>query len=313
MSNVTLVTGATGFAGSHLVDALVTDGVDTIAWSRPGGHSPRLIDGVRWQGVDLLDRSMVRDAVREHPPAVVFHCAGAAHVGQSWGTTTQTLQANVLGTHNLVEALREFAPSARFLVTSSALVYGPSREAIDESCPLVPDSPYGLSKIAQEMVASGPGGLAAAYIARPFNHIGPRQEPTFASAAFAKQIAQIEAGLIPPEIRVGNLEARRDLTDVRDTVRAYRLIVKRGVPGRPYNICSGTAVSIRGVLDLLITRARVSVQVVTDPGRFRPNDTPVVLGNPARAARELGWAPTVPIEQTALDLLEYWRKEVQRG
>lgn len=313
MSRATLVTGATGFAGSHLLDALVADNTDTIAWSRPGGHPPRALDGVQWQGVDLLDRAMVRNAVRAHPPAVVFHCAGAAHVGQSWGTTTQTLKANVLGTHNLVEALREFAPDAKLLVTSSALVYGPSRESIDESFPLLPDSPYGLSKIAQEMVASGPGGLTSCYIARPFNHVGPRQEPTFSSAAFARQIALIEAGLMPAEIRVGNLEARRDLTDVRDTIRAYRLIVERGVPGRPYNICSGTAVSIRGVLDLLLTRAKVAVTVVTDPERFRPNDTPIVLGNPTRAARELGWAPTLPIEQTAQDLLDYWRKEVQRA
>jgi GDP-4-dehydro-6-deoxy-D-mannose reductase len=313
MSRATLVTGATGFAGSHLIDTLVNDRIDTIGWNRPGGHSPRRLDGVRWRGVDLLDRTTVREAVRDDPPAIVFHCAGAAHVGQSWGTTTKTLQANVLGTHNLVEALREFAPNAKLLVTSSALVYGPSRDAIDESFPLVPSSPYGLSKIAQEMVAAQPGGLAASYIARPFNHVGPRQDPTFASAAFARQIAQIEAGRIPPEIHVGNLEARRDLTDVRDTVRAYRLIVERGVPGRPYNVCSGTAVSIRGMLDLLLTRARVAVQVVTDADRFRPNDTPVVLGNPSRAAKELGWTPSVPLEQTAQDLLDYWRAEVQRS
>ncbi len=313
MSRTTLITGATGFAGSHLLDALLADGADTIAWNRPGGHPARQLAGVLWQSVDLLDRAMVRGAVQAYPPSVVFHCAGAAHVGQSWGTTTQTLKANVLGTHNLVEALRQFAPDAKLLVTSSALVYGPSREAIDESFALLPDSPYGLSKIAQEMVASEPGGLTSSYIARPFNHVGPRQEPTFSSAAFAKQIAQIEAGLMPAEIRVGNLDARRDLTDVRDTIRAYRLIVERGVPGRPYNICSGTAVSIRGVLDLLLARARATVKVVTDPDRFRPNDTPIVLGNPTRAARELGWTPTVPLEQTAQDLLDYWRKEVQRA
>lgn len=311
MPGPTLVTGAAGFAGSHLIDQLVADGVPTVAWHRPGGHAPRALDGVRWQGVDLLDAAAVREAIRDTQPSVVFHCAGAAHVGQSWDTTTSTLQVNVLGTHHLVEALRRHAPDAALLITSSALVYGPSRDAIDESHPLTPNSPYGLSKIAQELVGTASGGHPRTFVARPFNHFGPRQDASFVSAAFARQIAEIEAGLKPPVIEVGNLSAQRDLTDVRDTVHAYRLMIERGEPGRPYNVCRGEAVAVQALLDSLVSFARVSVHVVPDPARYRPNDSPIVLGNPARAARELGWSPRIPLEQTLHDLLDYWRARVR--
>jgi len=308
----TLVTGAAGFAGSHLLDHLAAERVDVVGWHRPGGAAPRQVDGVAWQGVDLLDRDSVRRAITALRPAAVFHLAGAAHVGQSWDTTAQTLRVNVLGTHHLVEALRAGAPDSRLLIASSALVYGPGTEPIDETRPLAPANPYGLSKLAQELVGGANGGHPHTYIARPFNHIGPRQDPSFVSAAFAKQVAEIEAGLTPPEIHVGNLEARRDLTDVRDTVRAYRLILDRGVPERPYNVCTGTAIAVHAVLDMLLSRARIDIRIVQDPLRYRPNDTPVVVGSPARIARELGWTPGIPLEQTATDLLDYWRARVRR-
>lgn len=307
----TLVTGAAGFAGSHLLDQLAADGVDTVAWHRPGGHAPVAVRGVRWQGVDLLDRAAVSEAMEAVKPSVIFHCAGAAHVGQAWNATANTLRVNVLGTHHLVEALRSHVPDAALLITSSALVYGPSHEAIGEEHPLTPNNPYGLSKIAQELVGTASGGHARTFVARPFNHFGPRQDASFVSAAFARQIAEIEAGLKPPVIQVGNLSAQRDLTDVRDTVRAYRLMVDRGVPGRPYNICRGEAVAIEALLDTLVSFAKVSVDVVPDPARYRPNDTPIVLGSPARASAELGWTPQIPLEQTLNDLLDYWRARVR--
>jgi GDP-4-dehydro-6-deoxy-D-mannose reductase len=144
-------------------------------------------------------------------------------------------------------------------------------------------------------------------IARAFNHFGPRQHPDFSTSGFARQIASIEAGLQPPEIAVGNLDARRDLTDVRDTVRAYRAIVDRGQPGRAYNVCSGHAVAMRAVLDMLIARARIPIRVQVDPKRLRPNDVPVLLGDPGRLHAELGWAPTIPLEKTLDDILLYWR------
>lgn len=313
MDGPILVTGAAGFAGSHLLDLLAADGLPIVAWHRPSGHPPRRVDRVRWRAVDLLDRAAVRAEVRSATPSAVYHLAGAAHVGQSWTTSTHTLEVNVLGTHHLVEAIRTESPGARVLITSSALVYAPSPVALSEESPLAPANPYGVSKLAQELVGMGHAEGPAVYLARPFNHVGPRQSPSFASAAFARQIAEIEAGIRPPAIAVGNLDAQRDLTDVRDTVRAYRRILERGRPERPYNVCAGRAVAVQAVLDLLLSYSQVAVRVTTDPSRFRPNDTPLVLGDPTRIGTELGWQAEIPIERTMLDLLDYWRGEVRRG
>ncbi len=213
-------------------------------------------------------------------PATVYHCAGAAHVGRSWEAVESTFAINVRGTHHLVEGLRETGVDARVLIPGSAMVYAPSSERIREDHPTIPDSPYGLSKLAQELVGSGNPGGPAVFIARAFNHLGARQDPAFAASGFARRIADIEAGRCPPEIAVGNLDARRDLTDVRDTVRAYRLIVEHGTPGRAYNVCTGRAVSIRDLLDMLLARARVPIQVTVDPARYRPADLPLVVGDP---------------------------------
>jgi GDP-4-dehydro-6-deoxy-D-mannose reductase len=289
----------------------VADGVEVVGWRRPGGHPARTSTGVRWQSVDILDSAAVRRALEAIRPGIIFHCAGAAHVGQSWGTTSGTLRVNVFGTHTLVEAARAIVPEAQLLITSSALVYGASVHPIDENQPLRPANPYGLSKLAQEMVGVGNGGHPNTFIARPFNHFGPRQSESFVSAAFAKQIAEIEAGRKKPEIRVGNLETLRDLTDVRDTVRAYRMIIERGVAARPYNICTGEAIAVHRLLNTLVSLAQVTVRVVQDPSRYRPNDTPVVLGDPSRARRELGWEHRIPLERTAHDLLEYWRDRIR--
>jgi GDP-4-dehydro-6-deoxy-D-mannose reductase len=146
-------------------------------------------------------------------------------------------------------------------------------------------------------------------IARAFNHFGPRQDPMFAASGFARRIADIERGRWAPEISVGNLDARRDLSDVRDTVRAYRLIVERGEPRRPYNVCSGRAVAIRDLLDMMIARARVPMTVKIDPARYRPNDVPLLLGDPRRIHDELGWTADIPLAQTVDDLVEYWRND----
>ena len=309
MSRPTLVTGAAGFAGSHVLDLLAAGATDRVAWHRPG-TAPVPGDGtIRWQAVDILDRAAVREAIRAMQPQAVYHCAGAAHVGQAWDTTTATLATNVRGTHHLIEALRDFAPDARMLNTSSALVYAPAPEPLDEQHALVPASPYGLSKLAQELLGSGNHGGPFVLIARPFNHFGPRQSPTFAGAGFARTIALIETGRMRPEIQVGNLEPLRDLTDVRDTVRAYQLILERGTPGRPYNVCSGRPIKIGLLLDMMLRRAKVSIRVVVDPARYRPNDSPVVQGNPARIREELGWTPQIPLEQTIEDLLTFWREQ----
>jgi GDP-4-dehydro-6-deoxy-D-mannose reductase len=319
MSRVALITGAAGFAGSHLVD-LLTDsradsGSDIVGWYRPAGSTPAgggpPDSAATWEAVDLLDRSAVIDAIARLRPATVYHCAGAAHVGDAWDRTEATFAINVRGTHHLVDGLSRAGVAARVLVPSSALVYRPAGEALTEDHPLAPTSPYGVSKLAQELLGSHIASSGVQImIARAFNHFGPRQDPAFSTSGFARQIAAIEAGLQPPEIVVGNLDARRDLTDVRDTVRAYRAIAEHGRPGRPYNVCSGHAVAIRDVLEMFVARARVSIRVRVDPARFRPNDVPMLLGDPSRVRQELGWTPQIPLEQTMDDVVGYWRAEV---
>ena len=306
MPTVTLVTGAAGFAGSHLLDLLQTDGTRIVALDRPG-RTPPGVGGSTWEAVDLLDPAAVRDAIARVRPAVVYHCAGAAHVGRSWDTTASTFALNVRATHYLLDALAREEVPARVLIPSSALVYAPADRALAEGDACVPASPYGLSKLAQELLGCRANGGVRVAIARAFNHFGPRQDPMFVASSFARRIADIERGRWAPEIAVGNLDARRDLTDVRDTVRAYKLILERGEPRRPYNVCTGRAIAIRDLLEMLIARAKAPVTVTVDPNRYRPNDTPLLLGDPTRLCAELGWKPEIALEQTVDDLLAYWR------
>ncbi len=304
----TLVTGAAGFAGSHLLDLLVRHGEQVIAWHRPGGTPAQVRAGVEWQAVDITDANAVATAVASSTPDIVYHCAAEAHVGRSFGNSTSTFRINVIGTHYLVEALRRSALRARLVVPSSATVYESSDEPLSEEHKIGPHSPYALSKLAQEMTAlhARPDGLHVS-IARAFNHVGPRQDPFFAASGFARRIADIEAGRWDPEIAVGNLDARRDIHDVRDTVRAYHMIVDRGIDGRVYNVCSGRAIQIGALLDKLLARARVPIKVRVDPARYRPADVPLLLGDPTRVQTELGWLPQISLEQTLDDLLSYWR------
>ena len=294
MSGV-LVTGARGFAGSHLVEHLRQSGVHVTPWAR--------------QDVDLLDREAVRRAIATLKPDVVYHCAGVAHVGQSFNNVSDTFAANVLGTHHLLEALRLAGVKARVLVTGSSLVYRQSDRALSEDDPTGPATPYAVSKLAQEML--GRRGIEEdgqqVLFSRSFNHTGPGQDPSFAAPSFARQIARIELGQDPPEIAVGNLDAARDLHDVRDTVRAYAAIVERGKPGRIYNVCAGTTYKISDVLQRMVSLSRVPVTIKVDAGRYRPSDNPILLGDRGRIERELGWRSEIPLDRTLADLLDYWR------
>jgi GDP-4-dehydro-6-deoxy-D-mannose reductase len=262
-----LVTGATGFAGSHLVDRLAAAG-PVHALARPGGQPPAARPGVRWREVDLLDRDAVRRALEATRPSVIYHCAGFAHVQDAWKVPAQALRVNVIGTHNVLESCRDLALPCRVCITGSAQVYAPRVETITEDDRLAPDNPYGIA---------------------------------------AQQIADIETGRAEPVLRVGNLDSRRDITDVRDTVRAYQRLGESGVPLRPYNVCSGRAYSMREILDILLSLARVRVRIEVDPSRLRPSDNPVILGSHARLTADTGWRPEIPIERTLSDLLDFWR------
>jgi GDP-4-dehydro-6-deoxy-D-mannose reductase len=311
-ANPVLVTGAAGFAGSHLLELLSASSVNIVAWRRPGGSPPSIPVHAAWEAVDLLDRDATAAAIDRLRPAAVYHCAGAAHVGRAWNTTEATLAGNVRATHHLLEALRRARVACRVLIPSSAMLYRAADRPLTEHDEVLPSNPYGLSKLAQELLAlKSLGDGIDIHIARPFNHVGPRQDPWFVASGFAQRIADIEAGRWAPEIAVGNLDARRDLTDVRDTVRGYQLIMERGRSGRIYNICSGRAVAIRDLLDMLLARARVPIKIVVDPSRLRPNDAAQLLGDCARIRSELGWTPTITLEETLDDLLAYWRTREQ--
>jgi GDP-4-dehydro-6-deoxy-D-mannose reductase len=304
-----LVTGASGFAGSHLLEHLARS-TPITAWSRlppPSGLAPL----ATWLRVDLLDRDAVRRNIAALKPARIFHCAGVPHVAASWHDTAAPLRGNVLATHHLFDAVERSGHSCRILITGSATVYARADRPLREDDPLQPASPYGFSKLAQEHL--GLKGLGAPGIdvvaTRSFNHTGPRQTADFAAPAMARQIALIERGVVPAVLRVGNLDPVRDLTDVRDVVRAYAMLMEHGAPGTAYNVASGVGHSIRELLEALVSRASVKVDIAVDPDRFRPNDTPMVVGDARRLREVTGWGPQVQFDRMLDDLLTYWRQQ----
>jgi len=304
-----LITGAAGFAGGHLAELLASN-PSLVCWSREA-PAPGLVPSARWEQIDLLDRHQVRGAVSAARPAQIYHLAGVPHVGGSWDATTPTLAGNVLATHYLFDALRRAGVRARVLVTASATVYAPSDQPIAEDGAIAPSSPYALSKLAQEMRtlrAPGEDGLDV-IVVRAFNHTGPRQAPAFAAPSFARQIARIERGEQEPVIRAGNLSPRRDLSDVRDVVRAYAALMEHGAGGGVYNVASGVGRPIGDILRALVARARVTVTVETDSALLRPNDTAALVGDCRRLQRDTGWSPQIPFEKMLDDLLEYWRTQ----
>jgi len=308
-SGVPLVTGAAGFAGSHLLERLQRSHDAVAAWSNPESNRPLAeVDGVHWSAVDLLDAEAVECALASLRPSVIFHCAGLALVAESWTQAARALQVNALATSRLLDAVSRTCPASVVVVTGSALVYRPAAVPLNEDDPLGPSDPYGVSKLAQELAGLHSG--ARVVLTRPFNHAGPRQPSSFVTSSFARQIAEIEAGRREAVLRVGNLDARRDITDVRDTVRAYETLSLNGRPSRPYNVCSGVAHRVGDLLDMLLGMARMRVDVQQDPERMRPSDNPLVVGDPSRIETETGWRAEIPIERTLSDLLDWWRGRI---
>jgi GDP-4-dehydro-6-deoxy-D-mannose reductase len=307
----TLITGATGFAGGHLVDRLAGR-EPIVAWHRPETRPPIPASGVRWQGIDIRDRESVASAIAEARPGRIYHVAGAPRVDTSWTDVVPHLETNVLGTHHLLKAVKRAGLDCRVLVVSSAMVYAVGPEPLDESADLRPSSPYGVSKLAQDDLSrrAVTEWNLDVVVARPFNHIGPRQDPGFAVSSFARQVAFIEAGRAEAVIEVGNLDARRDFTDVRDVAAAYEALMSRGRTGRAYNICSGRGTRISDVLSAVLALSRTPVRVAVDPTLLRPSDMPVFVGNASRIRDEAGWSPERSLEQTLADTLDWWRARV---
>jgi GDP-4-dehydro-6-deoxy-D-mannose reductase len=308
VQGVVLVTGAAGFAGSHVVEAL-GGSEEVVGWTHHASPPQEIARLASWQRVDLLNPSDVRDAIARLKPSAVIHCAGAPNVAHSWRDTVTPLSANVLATHHLFDALSRTGTACRVVVSGSATVYAASTAPLTEESPIAPSNPYAVSKLVQEQLAfraAREDGVEV-IVTRSFNHTGPRQSAAFAAPNMARQIALIEAGVAEPVIKTGNLDAQRDITDVRDMARAYIALLRRGASSTLYNVSSGTTRVMRSVLDALVARARVKVRVETDPALMRPSDTPIVLGDPTRLHEATGWRPEISFDRTLDDLLNYWR------
>jgi len=310
-----LITGAGGFAGGHLVDFLLTmpDCRVIATVLNPPGQNPRL-DGhpVEQHRLDLRDAKAVRQVIEDTRPDLIFHLAALADVGQSFKDPWHTLANNIQAQVNLLEACHHAAPEAHILVVSSAEIYGSGKktgEPLDETTPFMPTNPYSVSKVAQDMLALQYHLSYDMHIVRtrPFNHMGPGQGGGFVAADFASQIAAIEAGQREPVMFVGNLTAERDFTDVRDVVRAYYLMLAQGKSGEVYNVCSGKGYSIQYLLDTLLSYSAVDIAVRQDPARMRPSDVPRRVGDASKLHTDTGWAPSIPFEQSLLDILNDWR------
>jgi GDP-4-dehydro-6-deoxy-D-mannose reductase len=266
--------------------------------------------------VDLLDADAAREAVRAARPAVVYHLAARAHVGRSWREPGATLHDNVAMTLNLLEAVREEAPEACVMLAGSGEVYGPpARLPVDESAPLRPQNPYAVSKASADLLAEffvDAHGVCAIR-ARAFNHAGPGQEPTYAIASFARQVAAgLEEGADPIRVVTGNPDTRRDYTDVRDVVRAYRLLAARREPG-VFNVCSGRPASARELVAALAAAAGVEVDHAIDPALVRAHEVMEVRGSFDRLRAATGWEPEIPLSRTLADTVAWWREEIRAG
>ncbi|MGH9296958.1 MAG: GDP-mannose 4,6-dehydratase [Acidimicrobiales bacterium] len=291
------VTGGLGFVGGWLREHLETSGDDV-----------KIVD----MDVDVTDADQVRDSIVGNAPEVVYHLAGLAHVGRSWTDPGPTFAVNALGTLNVLQGAAACDVPPRVILVSSAEVYGSAgREPVNEKAELRPVSPYAASKVAAEFLGLQAflGRGVPVIRVRPFNHVGPGQAPDFVVSALAKRIVEAEqAG--GGDVAIGNLEARRDFTDVRDVVRAYRLIAEHGEPGEVYNVASGSALAVSDVADRLVALAAVPVRLVQDPSLVRPVEVPVFLGDASRLVEATGWAPQVPLEKTLADVLESWRSKL---
>jgi GDP-4-dehydro-6-deoxy-D-mannose reductase len=312
-----LITGMSGFAGNALCEFLLREthwsiiGVSsTTAGDRPSGR-------VQWWQIDLREPDPIKRLIKYERPDLIFHLAAQSNVPRAWQDPWSTYQTNVRGTLNLFDAIITNKVTPRVLVVSSNEVYGSPESQADlpytELHPLRPNNPYGVSKLAAEKMAMQyrySHGLDV-LVVRPFNHIGPGQNPNFVVPGFARQIAEIEAGKREPVIGLGNMESQRDFTDVRDIVRAYFNVMRLADGGKVYNVCSGVPHSIQSIFDLLLGLTHIHIDTHIDPSKFRVVDTPISYGDHSHLTSDTCWEPHISIEQSVADILNYWREQVK--
>ncbi|GAX91978.1 GDP-mannose 4,6-dehydratase [Effusibacillus lacus] len=315
-----LITGITGFAGSHLAEWVLSNQKDVEVYGTYRVRSRMeniqdILSEIHLYECELKDPHSVSEMIKKIKPDVIFHLAAQSFVPTSWNSPGETLIANQVGQLNLFEAVLKHDLDCRIQIACSSEEYGqvyPDEVPIKEENPLRPLSPYAVSKVGQDYLGyqyHKSYGLKV-FRTRTFNHTGPRRGESFVTSNFAKQIAEIEKGNNPPVIYVGNLKAKRDFTDVRDVVRAYWLAVEKGVPGEVYNIASGVTYTIEEMLHKLLRMSKAEIEIRQDPGRMRPSDVDILLGNYEKFHKQTGWKPEIPFDQTLQDLLDYWRARV---
>ncbi len=315
-----LITGAAGFVGAYAVEAFAAKGYAVHAAILPQETlSPELLPLCTVHHFDLLDTASVSALLQEIQPDMILHLAAQSSVAAAWKQPQLTADLNIKGTVNLLEAARNLPVLPRILLTGSAEEYGklPSdaegAQLVSESAPLHPVNIYAATKAAAEQLA---GVYAAAYglpviCVRAFNHFGPKQREIFVVADFCRQAAEIELGLREPVIRTGNLDAKRDFTDVRDIVRAYVLLLESGRAGETYNIGSGKAAAISEMLDMILSCCRVPVRHEIDPAKLRPAETAYLAADITKLQKDTGWRPEIPTAQTIADTLDFWRQKLK--
>ncbi|WP_248927697.1 GDP-mannose 4,6-dehydratase [Paenibacillus hamazuiensis] len=313
-----LITGISGFVGSHLAEFLLSRQVDVVGTIRQRSrmnHISHLQGRIRLVECELRDPFSVESLIGAEKPDLIFHLAAQSFVPTSWNSPIDTIHNNVAGQLNIFEAVRRYGVSCKIQIACSSEEYGhvePHEVPIKETNPLRPLSPYGVSKCAQDFLAYQYHKSYGLHIVttRTFNHTGPRRGENFVTSNFAKQIAEIEAGKKPPVLYVGNLDAKRDFTDVRDVVKAYWMALEKGVAGEVYNIASGRCCTIREMLEQLLGLSSVQIEIKEDPARLRPSDVEILLGDYTKFHNQTGWKPEIPFSQTLKDLLDYWRAQM---
>lgn len=315
-----LITGISGFVGSYLAEYLLSEIPEakvygTIRWRSRMENLAHFSRQITLIECDLKDYSSVKSALEQSKPDYIFHLAAQSYVVTSFHAPQDTLTTNIVSQLNIFEAVRALGIRPIIQVAGSSEEYGLVKEnelPIKEENPLRPLSPYAVSKVGQDMLAYQyfQSYKLPVIRTRAFNHSGPRRGHVFVESNFSKQMAEIEKGVLPPVLSVGNLSAIRDYTDVRDIVKAYWLAVTKGEPGEIYNICSGRGYAITQIVEMLKNLIHVEVTVKQDPARMRPSDVPILIGDCTKFKKRTGWQPEIPFEKTLKDILDYWRQQV---
>jgi GDP-4-dehydro-6-deoxy-D-mannose reductase len=317
-----LITGITGFVGSHLAEYLLCrENIEVYGikrWRSPLSELAEILDDVHLIDCDLRDANSVNQVIAMVRPDCVYHLAAQSYVPVSYTAPVDTFETNACGTINLLEAIRSARIDPNIHICSSSEVYGqvrPDEIPIKETNPLRPSSPYAVSKVAEDMIAYQyfvSYGLKTVRT-RAFTHTGPRRGEVFVESTFAKQIAEIEKGIVPPVIYVGNLNSVRTFLDVRDICAAYRLVAEKGTPGEVYNIGGDRTMSVGEMLHYLLSLSSVKVEIEVDPARLRPSDVTLQIPDVSKFKERTGWEATIPFETTMRDLLDYWRNRIRES